>query len=133
MKLLGDWNWYLPQWLEWLPRIEHEPEEAPLRVSVTRADGRMTVKVAGELDLATVGALHDALAAVEDDEATLVLDLRELDFLDSIGIGELLAAHRRARTAGRHLILLKSPSTPIAQVLATTGVEGEVEVVTSEN
>ena len=23
MKLLGDWNWYLPRWLEWLPRIEH--------------------------------------------------------------------------------------------------------------
>ena len=21
MKLLGDWNWYLPRWLEWLPRI----------------------------------------------------------------------------------------------------------------
>ena len=35
MKLLGDWNWYLPRWLEWLPRIgEHrgetsEPAEAP--------------------------------------------------------------------------------------------------------
>jgi len=27
MKLLGDWNWYLPRWLEWLPRLEHyEPE-----------------------------------------------------------------------------------------------------------
>jgi uncharacterized membrane protein YdfJ with MMPL/SSD domain len=25
MKLLGDWNWYLPRWLEWLPRHEHEP------------------------------------------------------------------------------------------------------------
>jgi uncharacterized membrane protein YdfJ with MMPL/SSD domain len=25
MKLLGDWNWYLPKWLEWLPRISHEP------------------------------------------------------------------------------------------------------------
>jgi uncharacterized membrane protein YdfJ with MMPL/SSD domain len=24
MKLLGDWNWYLPSWLEWLPRFEHE-------------------------------------------------------------------------------------------------------------
>ena len=24
MKLLGDWNWYLPNWLEWLPRIEGE-------------------------------------------------------------------------------------------------------------
>jgi RND superfamily putative drug exporter len=25
MKLLGDWNWYLPQWLEWLPRLSAEP------------------------------------------------------------------------------------------------------------
>ena len=31
MKLLGDWNWYLPKWLEWLPRLDHEPaaERAP--------------------------------------------------------------------------------------------------------
>jgi uncharacterized membrane protein YdfJ with MMPL/SSD domain len=26
MKLLGDWNWYLPAWLEWLPRLTVEPE-----------------------------------------------------------------------------------------------------------
>ena len=41
MKLLGDWNWYLPRWLEWLPRLDHgageereerekAPEEAPV-------------------------------------------------------------------------------------------------------
>ena len=24
MKLLGDWNWYLPKWLEWLPHVEHD-------------------------------------------------------------------------------------------------------------
>jgi uncharacterized membrane protein YdfJ with MMPL/SSD domain len=30
MKLLGDWNWYLPSWLQWLPRLEgREPEPAP--------------------------------------------------------------------------------------------------------
>jgi len=30
MKLLGDWNWYLPKWLEWLPQSERrEPEAAP--------------------------------------------------------------------------------------------------------
>jgi uncharacterized membrane protein YdfJ with MMPL/SSD domain len=30
MKLLGDWNWYLPKWLEWLPHLEHsERREAP--------------------------------------------------------------------------------------------------------
>ena len=29
MKLLGDWNWYLPRWLDWLPKLEHgEPTEA---------------------------------------------------------------------------------------------------------
>ena len=30
MKLLGDWNWYVPRWLEWLPRLEGgTPEPAP--------------------------------------------------------------------------------------------------------
>jgi uncharacterized membrane protein YdfJ with MMPL/SSD domain len=30
MKLLGEWNWYLPRWLQWLPRLErHEPLAAP--------------------------------------------------------------------------------------------------------
>jgi uncharacterized membrane protein YdfJ with MMPL/SSD domain len=29
MKLLGEWNWYLPRWLEWLPRLEGgTPESA---------------------------------------------------------------------------------------------------------
>ena len=32
MKLLGDWNWYLPKWLEWLPRVTPEaPAPAPAR------------------------------------------------------------------------------------------------------
>ncbi len=26
MKLLGDWNWYLPSWLEWMPQISHGAE-----------------------------------------------------------------------------------------------------------
>jgi hypothetical protein len=34
MKLLGDWNWYLPKWLEWLPRVSRDapaPTPAPAR------------------------------------------------------------------------------------------------------
>jgi RND superfamily putative drug exporter len=31
MKLLGDWNWYLPSWLEWLPRFDEDAEKAPER------------------------------------------------------------------------------------------------------
>ena len=29
MKLLGDWNWYLPSWLEWLPQISPEGAGLP--------------------------------------------------------------------------------------------------------
>src|ERR1043166_2987537 len=29
MKLLGDWNWYLPKRLEWLPKLELEGRKAP--------------------------------------------------------------------------------------------------------
>ena len=40
MKLLGDWNWYLPGWLEWLPHLTHEPELEPLEPGEAEADGR---------------------------------------------------------------------------------------------
>jgi uncharacterized membrane protein YdfJ with MMPL/SSD domain len=33
MKLLGDRNWYLPKWLQWLPRLEHEAAPAPAPVA----------------------------------------------------------------------------------------------------
>jgi uncharacterized membrane protein YdfJ with MMPL/SSD domain len=44
MKLLGDWNWYLPRWLEWLPRVGDEgdaapPKEAPVPKKPGDADG----------------------------------------------------------------------------------------------
>jgi uncharacterized membrane protein YdfJ with MMPL/SSD domain len=26
MKLLGDWNWYLPSWMQWLPKLDHHAE-----------------------------------------------------------------------------------------------------------
>jgi uncharacterized membrane protein YdfJ with MMPL/SSD domain len=35
MKLLGNWNWYLPKWLEWLPRITTEPTSAPTPSTTT--------------------------------------------------------------------------------------------------
>jgi len=35
MTLLGDRNWYLPGWLEWLPRVEIEKRELPDAPAVT--------------------------------------------------------------------------------------------------
>jgi uncharacterized membrane protein YdfJ with MMPL/SSD domain len=40
MKLLGDWNWYLPSWLEWLPHVTHEPELEPFEPGEAEADRR---------------------------------------------------------------------------------------------
>jgi uncharacterized membrane protein YdfJ with MMPL/SSD domain len=37
MKLLGDWNWYLPAWLQWLPRFDLEAEPAPAQKTAVAA------------------------------------------------------------------------------------------------
>ena len=41
MKLLGDWNWYLPRWLDWLPHLEHggsiQPQEPAASVKAPPA------------------------------------------------------------------------------------------------
>jgi RND superfamily putative drug exporter len=31
MKLLGEWNWYMPRWLEWVPKLTGEERKPPLR------------------------------------------------------------------------------------------------------
>jgi putative drug exporter of the RND superfamily len=33
MRLLGDWNWWLPRWLDWLPRVTVEGESDELEVA----------------------------------------------------------------------------------------------------
>ena len=43
MKLLGEWNWYLPRWLEWLPRLDDDPTPtgpAPARTPRGRSAAR---------------------------------------------------------------------------------------------
>jgi RND superfamily putative drug exporter len=39
MRLLGDWNWYLPGWLEWLPRLAVEDEPEPRTFAVPAGAG----------------------------------------------------------------------------------------------
>jgi anti-anti-sigma factor len=132
MKLLGDWNWYLPSWLGWLPEIASEAPPAavePGRLSIAeqRRDGAVWLRLSGELDLGTTGALEDRLGAVEAEARTLVLDLREVGFLDASGMDELVRAHRRARGEGRRLVVVADEATPVAQVLHTTRAEDALE------
>ena len=45
MKLLGDWNWYLPRWLEWLPRVTREAPVQPERESEPEPETRVPTAV----------------------------------------------------------------------------------------
>jgi anti-sigma B factor antagonist len=67
----------------------------------TEQHGESAVVVpTGELDLATAPALEEALErAFEGGSARVVLDLRELEFIDSSGLRTLLTARRRADDA----------------------------------
>src|SRR5204862_5934704 len=44
MKLLGDWNWYLPGWLQWLPRVAHEPPAAPAGAVAAATSDRLRIE-----------------------------------------------------------------------------------------
>src|SRR3954454_12530042 len=70
MKLLGDWNWYLPGWLEWLPRIAPEPSgpvaraaagASGLGIDVAAEEGHVRVALRGELDLTSAPELEEEL------------------------------------------------------------------------
>jgi anti-sigma B factor antagonist len=75
----------------------------------TEQHGGATVVVpTGELDLATAPALENALTRAFEGEtaARVVLDLRELEFIDSSGLRTLLTARRRADDAGADFSLV---------------------------
>lgn len=74
----------------------------------TDLDGdRAVVRPSGELDAATADQLDRALRKVAAPGVDLVVDLRGLTFIDSSGIGLLLAWHGRARTAGASFELIQ--------------------------
>jgi anti-anti-sigma factor len=137
MKLLGDWNWYLPKWLDWLPHVAHEeaaqapsvPEPSGLGISVERSERRTRVVLAGELDMSNAPELSARLAEAEaSSPAVLEIDLRGLDFIDSSGLAVLFATNRRARERGAQVVLIKDHG-PIERVLNLARVEDVIDVV----
>lgn len=75
----------------------------------TVTDSRGTrLEPLGELDLATAGALGDALRAWLDDPAAgdLTVDLSAVTFMDSSGLRAVLVASSEATEHGRRIIVL---------------------------
>ena len=82
--------------------------------------GAVVVRVAGELDLASVPRLEDALATVCADPT--VIDLSECTFLDSSGVRALTSADRELSEAGRRFAVVTS-DPGLLRVLEITGVD----------
>jgi anti-sigma B factor antagonist len=81
------------------------------------------IALSGELDLASSGALEDELARVATSGVTqIVVDLRDLEFMDSTGLSTLVKAHQRAEVAGQQFGLVRGPQQ-VQRLLSLTGVE----------
>jgi anti-sigma B factor antagonist len=94
--------------------------------SRSSTDGE-TVVVRGEIDMATAPDLRELLNGLVDDGASrIVLDCRSLDFLDSSGIGVLIAVRKRLGDDGA--LILEAPQAHVRKVLELTGVSDHIEI-----
>jgi anti-anti-sigma factor len=90
-----------------------------------------TVRVAlvGELDIAGAPRVEQELERIEQDPpATLVLDLRELAFMDSTGLRVIIAADDRAREQERRLVIVRGSET-VQRIIAMTRLDERLEIV----
>jgi anti-sigma B factor antagonist len=90
--------------------------QPPFETRVEEHDGVAVMALSGELDIATAPILRENLAPFEGNGvSTIVLDLRDLTFIDSSGLLAFLEARRRAMSHGHRLIV--SGASPAAQRL----------------
>jgi anti-anti-sigma factor len=104
-------------------------DPAGFAISTSEQGGRTVVSLRGELDLATAPALEtvvtDSLAAGDD----VVVDLRELAFMDSTGLRVLVRAHASVTDEQRFLIVRPRAGGPVAKILAIAGVESQLDII----
>lgn len=72
--------------------------------------GSVRVALAGELDIASVSRVGRVLRRAQEDSELVVLDLRELWFMDCSGAHLIVEADRRARLAGGRLVVVRAPA-----------------------
>jgi len=96
--------------------------QSHFRVEVANKGGAAVIRVSGELDLASSPALEQELEQVASTEAALVIvDLRELEFMDSTGLSVLVRAHQRAEENSQRFGLVNG-SQQVQRLLSLTGV-----------
>jgi anti-sigma B factor antagonist len=86
------------------------------------------ISVGGELDLAVAGSLEKELEQALSSMATrIVVDLHDLEFIDSTGLGVLVSAHRRATDSGLEFGIV-NPSSQVSRLLQLTGLTERLQL-----
>ena len=99
-------------------------DELSIDVKTEDAGDTLVFRLRGSLDLATAPTVRAALNdATDNDSHHIIVDLTQLEFLDSTGLGVLIGAHRRAAEHGGSLRLIVHDG-PIARLLHITGLIG---------
>ncbi|MGH2717214.1 MAG: STAS domain-containing protein [Actinomycetota bacterium] len=99
-----------------------------VRVEANGVGGATVVKVAGEVDVFTAPQLREALAsATEGDGQQVIVDLEDVDFLDSTGLGVLVFGLKRVRERGGDLSVV-CRHEQILKVLTITGLSKILKV-----
>jgi anti-sigma B factor antagonist len=95
-------------------------------VTATSAADTLTLTLAGEVEAATLdGEIRSGLFTSE--VTTLVLDLAEVTFIDSTGLGVVMGAHKAMRDRDGTLILRHPPGT-VRRLLEVTLLTGELKI-----
>lgn len=93
-------------------------QETGLDVRVVRPG--VEIDLVGRLDIRTASAVREFLSrCVDEGEGDLLLHVGGLEIWDSAGLGVLVGAHRRARRAGRRIVLTEVPPRHLRLLRAT--------------
>jgi len=99
-----------------------------LSMTASRAGNQTVLAVHGEVDLHSASRLTDRLTAILDaGERSVVVDLSPLSFLDSTGLGALVAARNRAEQTGAALRLVCA-SDRLLKLFRITGLDAAFEI-----
>jgi anti-sigma B factor antagonist len=101
-----------------------------LRVEARSAPGRTILELHGELDLAAAPVLAEEIERSQARAGAVVLDIEDLQFIDSAGLRVILAAHDRAQGAGRDFAVTPG-SEQVQRLLKIAGVSDHLRMVSS--
>jgi anti-sigma B factor antagonist len=100
-------------------------------LDVAPSDDRMVLRARGEIDLATAPELQSrAVSLLEQGHKHVVVDLRRVSFIDSMGISALILATRRARELGARFSVILGEKSAM-RALDIAGVLDMLDLVTN--